>query len=354
MSWLSSAIKGIGKAVSGIGHFIGDKVLPILGPVVSLIPGVGQIAGPIINVLQNAIKTGGGIKAITKGLPGTLLSAIPGGVGGIGKFLQSIPGVGGALSSVLSSGLGKAVSGAVGFIGNKLQPIGAALKGAYQAVAGTPAAKALGNVVNTASAAVKKELGPGFTEVKNGIVDQAKQWLGDVSGQGGGGLSQTGGFQGPFGNGLMNNVLGGLSAYQAAEAGQRGENYAKGAYVTAMDEYNKKAPIRALGMNTMLNAKPVDFSSMFADAGNPYHKDAPPVPGMIPPGQTVAPTVPALQPQAPPTPSLNVQALGGLGAAPAAPAPAMPAIAQVPPLPQPAALPPAALPVRPLSLTQAA
>lgn len=116
MSWLSSAIKGVGHAAG--------KVLsnPLVDAGLSFIPGVGPIAAGGAAALGNLIKPGGNIGSALKG------GITTGGLGALGGLAGKIPGISSLEGAVGSLPGVSAVEGALSKIPG-LQSIEGLLKG---------------------------------------------------------------------------------------------------------------------------------------------------------------------------------------------------------------------------------
>lgn len=236
----------IGGTLGHIGQQVKEgvgKLDKAAAPFVGMIPGVGQIAAPIMNIAGHALDTSdGGLNGGNIGKV-ALQSAGMYGLGKLGSLLGSVPGVGGAVQSVehMAGGL-PGVSQAEGFLHDH---------------------PGVGNFLGS----VKQDLLGG---------GQPGQPGGDQ-----GLLGKIGSFLG--GNGGL-NALGTAGAVNAAMLQSKANDYAKNALGQVEQSYNERAPLRTGGMQAMQSSL----------AANPFSGTAMPArqAGAMP----VNPTTPAQRP----------------------------------------------------------
>lgn len=200
MSWLSSALGGIGHAVKGVGHGLGSVLSnPLVDAGLAFIPGVGPVAAGLAGAAGGLLKPGG-----------NLGSALSGGLRGAASGLA-----GGALRGALG------VGGAAGAAGSAV-PAGVSALGASSAI------------------------------------PDAAMGLGSAGGSGGllGGIEGLAGQAGNFltGNGGK-NALGIAQGINATLQQKQSNDYAKQALGSIEGAYNAKAPLRAQGLRTLTNSQ---------------------------------------------------------------------------------------------------
>lgn len=118
MSWLSSALGGIGHAVEGIGHTAGQILSnPIVDAGLTFIPGIGPVAAGLAGAAGGLLKPGGNLgSAISGGLSGGLAGmgaqSVAGLLGG-GAAGAGAGAAGGAASAIPDSAIPAAGHGGV-------------------------------------------------------------------------------------------------------------------------------------------------------------------------------------------------------------------------------------------------
>lgn len=207
---LLGGLKKIGKVVGGVAKQA--------APVISMVPGVGTVAGAAIGGL-GSLASGDNLKtAIGYGVKG----AMPG-------MLGKLAGAGG-------------IAGKAGSILGGLKKVGGGSIGGSGALSGLP----------------MPSIGKAPRGGVGGIIDS----LGGIGGIGGsilGGLKKIG----------VDDVLGGASlgygAYQMKKAGDLRNKSLK----MVEDEYRERAPLRKVGLSGLMNEQRPDLSQVFASQ-NPF------------------------------------------------------------------------------------
>lgn len=255
MSWLSNAVKAIGKAGKDVGHFAG-KVLsnPIVQTASAFIPGVGPLITAGEGALGGLLRPGGNLgRAATGALSGAAAGFAGGGIKRLGAgALGSLLHRGGPVMDANGiDGQGDFAHAEDGFgFGTPSDPAGIAdaiWNGTY-----TAGGSGGGGVGGFLSGAAKK-IGGGLL---NGLTGQGQ----------GGGLG-----------GLGNLALGGLAGYQAlnaANASKRAGHLSDQALALAEQRWKDAAPLRTAGQATLLNPVRPDLSAVFTDPSNPFARPA--------------------------------------------------------------------------------
>lgn len=229
MSVFGNIGKALKKGVVDVGHFVGKAASnPIVQGVTAMIPGLGVPISALEGAVGGLLKPGGNIGgAITGGLKGAASGAVGKGVKGIGSYLLG----GGGLGGLIKGG-------------------GADNKGNFGAI---------GDALGTAAGSLG--LGGG--------------------GDGKGGL---GGLLDSLGLGGVNPALLGLGVAQiknVSDLQKKASGYATGALDQANKSYGERAPLRAAGIQGMLNPQTRDLSGLLTNSG-PYAK------GLLPAQSKVA------------------------------------------------------------------
>jgi len=118
----------------------------------------------------------------------------------------------------------------------------------------------------------------------SGAVGNGKPKIGNIVGGAASGLS--GGALGGAGGSVLGKVagglkaiapaaLGGLSMYEGYQNDKKANALNKKQLALAEQNYNERAPLRALGRDLMLNQTPPDLSYIYANSSNPFAKRGP-------------------------------------------------------------------------------
>lgn len=222
----------LGKIGQDIKTGVG-KVAKAVAPAVAFIPGIGEVAAPLLEAGGNILDTtNGGIHNI-------------GDVGRIAgeSALMALPGATGLAS--------KLAGGATG-----LDALPTELK----------------NLAGDANGLLTKI--PGVQGLESmfggsgGAGNTLMSGLGKIFGSGGGA-----GFLGGSGGGLDNALLLASIAQEAAQK-QRQQNLQDSGLNYATSAYDSTAPLRTAGMAKLLNPTYTNLSSIFADPANPFARPA--------------------------------------------------------------------------------
>ena len=249
MSWLSKAVKGAkklvtnpGKALENIGRSVGGAV-KAAAPVLNVIPGVGPIAAAGLGAL-GSVASGGNMKDHLK------TAAVAGGSGLLGGALgaaSKIPGVSTAVNAI------KGLPGA-GAITSGVSKV--------QSIADLIGKSGLGQAARTLNGGQAITLG--------NLIGDGQKNLEKLTDGNEGGLN-IGGLLGGVGdfvtgnNGL--NALGIAQGINAANLQKQSTQYAKDAMGQVQGSYNERAPLRAQGIQGLLNPQTQDISELSAIRG---------------------------------------------------------------------------------------
>lgn len=256
MSWLTNAVKAVGKGVKDTGHFVGKVASnPITQGITAAAlaaTGVGAPASAAILAGMkgggNLLKPGGNLKgAATGALQGGALGAVSGLASPLVRAIPGVSKVGDFIHGI--TGLGKGPTGAeIGGGSSDPGSYGADGDGYGGGSSGGTQQSLLGEINDFAKSHV-----PGLSGIE-----------GFLKGHGGDALGSLGGFV--TGNGGM-NALGIAQGINAAGLQNKADNYAKQAVGGVQDSYNQRAPLRAAGVQSMLNPQTNDLSGLTANSG---------------------------------------------------------------------------------------
>lgn len=246
MSWLSSAVHGIGNAVKGVGHVAGEVLSnPIADAVIGMTP-LGPLGALGAGALGGLIKPGGNLGT-------TITGGLEGGASGLaGKGVASL------FSHLTGLGQSGGDSGATGMTsgGQQVQ------------------VDSNGNVVLDANGQ------PVLAPSSGGASQDQSIWgkINDaIQGTGGWGAVASA-LGGDIGQAV--NAMGGVQslpawamaaaqAKNASDLGAKADQFATDALKTKTDDWTSRAGLRTQGISGMLNPKTANLSGLLANSG-PY------------------------------------------------------------------------------------
>ena len=205
---IGGLFKGIGKAVSGIAKgisgFLNSPIGNILTIGVSLIPGVGQVVGPILQAVKavDSLARGDIMGAMISGF-GAASGFFPGTFGAEGTFWAGLnkglgDGLGGVAKGFLTGGFGGALGALPGLLPAGLQTMLSGVQGFFadnpmvgEALAGVAGAMGFGEMMGMTGAPGQPGMGGAMGELMDVAMQTGAQSLISILGGQGGGLEQA-------------------------------------------------------------------------------------------------------------------------------------------------------------------
>ena len=205
---VSGVFKGISKAVSGIAKgisgFLNSPIGNILTIGVSLIPGVGQVVGPILQAVKavDALARGDIMGAMISGF-GAASGFFPGTFGAEGTFWAGLnkglgDGLGGVAKGFLTGGFGGALGALPGLLPAGLQTLLSGVQGFFadnpmvgEALAGVAGAMGFGEMMGMTGQPGQPGMGGAMGELMDVAMQVGAQSLISILGGQGGGIEQA-------------------------------------------------------------------------------------------------------------------------------------------------------------------
>jgi len=241
MSWLSSAVKGIGNAVKGVGHVAGEVLSnPIADAVIGMTP-LGPLGALGAGALGGLIKPGGNLgTTITGGLKGGASGLAGSGVASLFSHLTGIGQAGGD-------------TGATGMTSAGQQVL----------------TDANGNVVLDASGqpVMASNTDQSIWGKINDAIHGTGGWGAVASALGGdiaGAVNSMGGVQS-----LPAWAMAAAQAKNASDLGAKANDLATAALKSKTDDWTSRAGLRSAGISGMLNPKTANIAGLMSTSG-PY------------------------------------------------------------------------------------